>query len=905
MSAAKVAKPHHRLNRTDPPTHHRRRSIGFSSPNIRNRIVLDDDDDGDDDWVPIAAGAKPASSRGKRAKKDNNNKNKKKNGAAASRSQSPTEIPKRRRIALIHDSDEDSVSNNSDSDDDLLLQQLSIANIRDRVRGRATRSLSSSSDSSSSSSKSSSSSAAAAPETPPLIAAASSSVRLLQRPRGGGGGGAAVAPASNRCHQCLKAERQLYVRCFSCAKLYCLRCIKMWYPEMTDVDIAQQCPFCRKNCNCNACLHSTTMIKTSKRELSPGEKIRHLGYLVNSLFPFLQQICRQQAEEILTDAAFSASPSDIPENFCNNDERVYCNYCATSIVDFHRCCPKCNFELCLGCCQDIRNGSFLNRAEMKFQYVDRGLDYMHGGDPLKTFPSQFPEDMTEHLTELLWNANNDGSIPCPPKEIGGCGDSVLQLKRIFPTGWISDLTEKARKFLGCCNTRQQSLPCKCGETGREPIRRAASREANEDDYLYCPVSEDIIEEEDLLHFQKHWAKGEPVIVRDVLNTTTHLSWEPMVMMRALCDNANSDISSKMSEVKAIDCLAACEVEINTRMFFKGYTEGRRYFNLWPEMLKLKDWPPSDKFEDLLPRHCDEFISALPFQEYSDPKAGILNLAVKFPHGLLKPDLGPKTYIAYGMKEELGRGDSVTKLHCDMSDAVNILTHVAEVEVNEEQSFAIERLKKLHNEQDRKEQVAQNNRSNHNSGGITCEAEKHSAETERRVEILEESGCMGLHSEQPEDTIGALWDIFRREDVPKLEEYLWKHSTEFRHTYCCPVKQVIHPIHDQCFYLTLEHKKRLKEEFGVEAWTFEQKVGEAVFIPAGCPHQVRNLKSCTKVAVDFVSPENVSECLRLTEEFRQLPKNHRAREDKLEIKKMMVYAMEEAVRDLEELTMMKA
>jgi hypothetical protein len=95
----------------------------------------------------------------------------------------------------------------------------------------------------------------------------------------------------------------------------------------------------------------------------------------------------------------------------------------------------------------------------------------------------------------------------------------------------------------------------------------------------------------------------------------------------------------------------------------------------------------------------------------------------------------------------------------------------------------------------------------------------------------------------------------------------------------------------------------------------------VFIPAGCPHQVRNLKvkhlalvlhenkhvsqshsylivvifnnsnhtiyykmlqSCTKVAVDFVSPENVLICMQLTDEFRRLPKNHKAREDKLEV-----------------------
>lgn len=29
--------------------------------------------------------------------------------------------------------------------------------------------------------------------------------------------------------------------------------------------------------------------------------------------------------------------------------------------------------------------------------------------------------------------------------------------------------------------------------------------------------------------------------------------------------------------------------------------------------------------------------------------------------------------------------------------------------------------------------------------------------------------------------------------------------------------------------------------GIEPWTFKQKLGDAAFIPVGCPYQVRNLK----------------------------------------------------------------
>ena len=43
-----------------------------------------------------------------------------------------------------------------------------------------------------------------------------------------------------------------------------------------------------------------------------------------------------------------------------------------------------------------------------------------------------------------------------------------------------------------------------------------------------------------------------------------------------------------------------------------------------------------------------------------------------------------------------------------------------------------------------------------------------------------------------------------------------------------------------------------------------------------------LQSCMKVALDFVSPENVGECFRLIEEFRTLPISHAPSEDKVEV-----------------------
>ncbi|GJZ79782.1 hypothetical protein Tco_0644619 [Tanacetum coccineum] len=237
----------------------------------------------------------------------------------------------------------------------------------------------------------------------------------------------------------------------------------------------------------------------------------------------------------------------------------------------------------------------------------------------------------------------------------------------------------------------------------------------------------------------------------------------------------------------------------------------------PLMLKLKDFPSDANYVNVLPRHHDEFIRMLPLREYTDPRKGFFNIAVKLPPDGVIPDLGPKSYIAYGIAKELEKGNSV--------NAVNILVHTTDV-----------------------------------------------------------------YKGDAEGRGGALWDIFRREDVEKLDAYLLKHYKEFQYLcgcpvdkvyhsihdqsfyltlehkrklkaeyefqyLCgCPVDKVYHSIHDQSFYLTLEHKRKLKAEYGVEPWTFEQHLGEAVFIPAGYRDAEDNEDSVNVEDIDSTQEE---------------------------------------------------
>ena len=139
------------------------------------------------------------------------------------------------------------------------------------------------------------------------------------------------------------------------------------------------------------------------------------------------------------------------------------------------------------------------------------------------------------------------------------------------------------------------------------------------------------------------------------------------------------------------------------------------------------------------------------------------------------------------------------------------------------------------------------------------------------------------------TAGALWDIFRTEDQERLVGFLWKVAREEG-----TAERLAHPIHDANFYVDAAMRKRLWQEAGVQSYRFLQHEGEAVFVPAGCPHQVVNIRSSIKVAQDFVSPEHIGHCLALTEQFRALPRGHRRQEDNLGAKDIMLHAVSHAL-----------
>eukprot|EP00256_Glycine_max_P052345 XP_014618670.1 lysine-specific demethylase JMJ25 isoform X3 [Glycine max] len=705
------------------------------------------------------------------------------------------------------------------------------------------------------------------------------------------------------CHQCRRNDRDRVTWCQRCDRRgYCDSCLSTWYSDISLDEIQRICPACRGICNCKTCLRSDNSIKVRIREIPVLDKLQYLHVLLSSVLPVVKQIHCEQSFEVELEKKLRGAEIDLPRIKLNSDEQMCCNFCRIPITDYHRRCPSCSYDLCLSCCRDLREATADHNKEPQTEQAktsDRNI------------LSKFPH----------WRSNDNGSIPCPPKECGGCGYSSLNLSRIFKMNWVAKLVKNVEEMVSGCRISNADGP---PETGLNDLKlcQYSHREASDDNYLYCPASDDI-KTDGIDNFRKHWKTGEPIIVKQVFDGSSISSWDPMVIWRGILETIDEKAKDENRMVKAIDCLDGSEIDIELAQFMKGYFEGLILENGWPQLLKLKDWPSPSASEEFLLYQRPEFISKLPLLQYIHSKWGLLNVAAKLPHYSLQNDVGPKIYISYGISDELGRGDSVTNLHFNMRDMVYLLVHTNEVKLKDWQRTKIEMMQKAkaNKEFEAKEshgdpQISSRGSSPDSSlgtksSGLEIDSNQNKSIMDQGFEIYSSAEGNTANCKLPfnqngdvsEKTHpGVLWDVFRRQDVPILTKYLKIHWKEFGKSDDLGNEFVEWPLYDGAIFLDKHHKRKLKEEFGVEPWSFEQNLGEAIFVPAGCPFQARNVQ----LGLDFLSPESVGDAVRLAEEIRCVPNEHEAKLQVLEVRrevgKISLYAASSAIKEVQKLVL---
>ncbi|XP_024187510.1 lysine-specific demethylase JMJ25 isoform X2 [Rosa chinensis] len=718
------------------------------------------------------------------------------------------------------------------------------------------------------------------------------------------------------CHQCRRKDDTV-IWCHRCDRRgYCDSCIRTWYSNTPLEDIQSSCPACCGTCNCKVCLRRDNLVKVRIREIPALDKLQYLHCLLSSVLPVVKQIHQEQCFEVELEKKLRGSDIDLARTKLNADEQMCCNFCRIPIIDYHWHCPNCAYDLCLNCCLDLREASMqVVKGEVSQEIGDENQEK---GTVLEQLPKVrliFSEKFSD------WKANSDGSIPCPPKEYGGCGYSTLSLSRIFKMNWVAKLVKNVEEMVSGCRVNDADHLEKT-EVNDPRLCQYAHRE-DSDNFLYCPSSQDI-KSDGIANFKRHWLRGEPIIVKRVFDSSSVSSWDPMVIWRGIRETTDEKSKDQNRKVKAIDCYDWSEVDIEVGHFIEGYSEGQIYENGRPKILKLKDWPSPSASEEFLLYQRPEFISKLPLLEYIHSKFGLLNVAAKLPHYSLQNDVGPKIFISYGTHEELDRGNSVTNLHFNMRDMVYLLVHACEVKQKGRQKTKTENMQKPFEESEVKEShedlemgtgdstfpdlsIDQNEENPYEA---RLDTDKVDSAADHGIETtpVEGNTISCEQSEKEGDDIsqkthpGVFWDVFRRKDVPKLTEYLRIHGEEFGKLKSETNNFVTRPLYDETLFLNENHKRKLKEEFGVEPWSFEQNLGQAVFIPAGCPFQVRNLQSTVQLGLDFLSPESLGDAARLAEEIRCLPNDHEAKQQVLEVGKISLYAASSAIKEIQKLVL---
>ncbi|AQK70499.1 40S ribosomal protein S4 [Zea mays] len=133
---------------------------------------------------------------------------------------------------------------------------------------------------------------------------------------------------------------------------------------------------------------------------------------------------------------------------------------------------------------------------------------------------------------------------------------------------------------------------------------------------------------------------------------------------------------------------------------------------------------------------------------------------------LQPELGMKLLIAHGSHQELGKGDSMTNLMINMCDVVHMLMHATEVHYQCPKSVRVQ--------SDVSERIA-----NGTSVHVNIPVQNLNLDIEEQSHKHSISHIQEPNTNNSEGSLAgaAVWDVFRRQDLPKLNEYLAVHREE--------------------------------------------------------------------------------------------------------------------------------
>ena len=176
---------------------------------------------------------------------------------------------------------------------------------------------------------------------------------------------------------------------------------------------------------------------------------------------------------------------------------------------------------------------------------------------------------------------------------------------------------------------------------------------------------------------------------------------------------------------------------------------------------------------------------------------------------------------------------------------------------------------------------------------------------------EEKGTTNLHQDVADavnlipwtynpSLTSAIWHIFPRHTLPQLRQFLRDAHPEL---------QDRDPIQAQAAFLTDRDLDQLAQIYKVVPWIIKQRAGDMLFIPAGCPHQVRpglpvpssrtrglmtneqvrNVQNTLKVACDFVSVHNLKHMAALRPAQRKHRLHAGGAEDVLQLHTLLWYA----------------